>query len=103
MTATLRERAEHAAKYGSNLMVPARDIKQLLDELTSTEAVLTYTQETARLATETAERTEARTQAVRELHTRKDCPEGDYCEHCPCTCGDPWPCATRRALDGGPQ
>lgn len=32
MTATLRDRAEHAAKYGANLVVAATEIKQLLDE-----------------------------------------------------------------------
>ena len=32
MTATLRDRAEHAARYGANLVVPATEIKQLLDE-----------------------------------------------------------------------
>ena len=37
MTATLRKRAEHAAKYGSNLMVPAREIKQLLDDVDDLE------------------------------------------------------------------
>lgn len=84
MTATLRERAEHAAKYGSNLMVPARDIQRLLDQ---------------------AEQAEARIQTVRGMHQRADCTEGDYCEHCPCTCRAPgaWPCPTIRALDGDPQ
>lgn len=32
MTELLRERTEHAAKYGANLVVPAREIKQLLEE-----------------------------------------------------------------------
>lgn len=38
MTTTLRERAEHAAKYSSTLMVPARDIKQLLEQVNQAEA-----------------------------------------------------------------
>ena len=32
MSGTLRERAEHAAKSDANLVVPATEIKQLLDE-----------------------------------------------------------------------
>lgn len=32
MTATLRERTEHAARYGSNLVVPAREILALLNK-----------------------------------------------------------------------
>lgn len=38
MTATLRVRAEHAAKYGAHLVVPAREIKHLLDQLAEARA-----------------------------------------------------------------
>lgn len=37
MTELLRERTEHAAKYGANLIVPAREIKQLLDDVDDLE------------------------------------------------------------------
>lgn len=37
MTELLRERTEHAAKYGANLVVPAREIKQLFDEVNDLE------------------------------------------------------------------
>lgn len=45
MTVTLRERTEHAAKYGANLVVPAREIKQLLDEGDEYDQLLTRTGE----------------------------------------------------------
>lgn len=34
-----------------------------------------------------------------DRHQRTSCAEAQWCEHCPCECGEPWPCATRRALD----
>lgn len=79
MTVPLRDRAEHAAKYRANLVVPAVEIKQLLDER---DAALTA------LA------------AVRELHA--DDGTG-FCAHC--TRGRvypvPAPCATAALAEGG--
>lgn len=79
MTTPLRDRAEHASKYGANLVVPAVDIKQLLDGLDAANAA------TAR---------------VHELHTA----DGDgNCGHC--TRGRvypvPAPCDTAAALAEG--
>lgn len=45
MTATLRERAEHAARYGANLVVPATEVKTLLDEADEYDQVLSRTNE----------------------------------------------------------
>lgn len=95
MSTALRDRAEHAARYSTNLVVAAIEIKQLLDQ--RDQAV-----DTARTAQQRADDTETRIQAARELHQRTVCPEADYCEHCPCACGEAWPCATIRAIDETP-
>lgn len=42
MSATLRDRAEHAAKYNAHLVVPAREIKQILDERDDAEKRATH-------------------------------------------------------------
>jgi hypothetical protein len=51
MTVTLRDRAEHAAKYQKHLVIPAVELKQLLDELD----VMTSAAKAALDANQTAE------------------------------------------------
>ena len=112
--AALRARAEHAAKYGAQLVVPAVDVKTALERI---------------------EHAEARASAMRELHAPRDeqVIDGDCaaeeCDHedgCPtrsftvCTecyrmveesnryfgedgvSSVAYPCPTIRALDGAP-
>lgn len=93
MTATLRERSEHAARYSANLVVPALEIKALLDQLdvmaSAAKAALD-----ANLAAETA------ITRVRELHTAD---ADGVCPHC--TRGRlypvPAPCDSAAALAEG--
>ncbi|MGO2362175.1 MAG: hypothetical protein ACTH6N_13735 [Brachybacterium tyrofermentans] len=102
MTATLRERAEHAAKYGSNLVVPARELLALLDhaERPNSDALAAQWQAEAEPWREQAEWLSARLHAVHELHQ----PDADgNCGHC--TRGRlhpvPAPCDTATALAEG--
>ena len=74
---TLRDRAEHAAKYGANLVVPAREIKQLLDERDQAQALADAVQ------------------AVREEHVPEPGQGTAYC----CDCEQVMPCQTLRTLD----
>lgn len=62
MSATLRDRADHAARYGANLVVPATEIKQLLHELDVMTSV-------ARAALDTNLAAETALDRVRKLHT----------------------------------
>lgn len=79
MSATLRARAEHAAKYGAHLVVDARDIKQLHDELDQAHATI---------------------ETIKQLHPDDG---SGFCAHC--TRGRvymvPAPCATAAALAEG--
>lgn len=103
MTATLRERAEHAAKYGSNLVVPAAELLALLDRAALTDgadALAAQWQAEAEAWREQAEWLSARLHAVHELHK----PDADEnCAHC--TRGrlypTPAPCDTAAALAEG--
>lgn len=100
MTATLRERAEHAAKYSSNLVVPARELLALLDRSPGADALAAQWQTEAEPWREQAEQLSTRLHAVHELHQ----PDTDgNCGHC--TRGRlypvPAPCATVAALAVG--
>lgn len=101
MTATLRDRADHAAKYDHHLVIPARDIKQLLDQLDRAEATITELQ-LQRLDLGKAARTVAAIEAVRALHTPEEYsgggPETDDGSHYA-----EYPCPTITALDAAVQ
>lgn len=110
MTEILRERAEHAARYGANLVVPARQIKQILDQLAAlrtaasveglVRAIVAVTPCTCSAQRKRADRAEDHLQAVRKLHTADA--DGN-CSHC--TRGRlypvPAPCDSAAALAEG--
>ncbi|MGO2819460.1 MAG: hypothetical protein ACTIA5_01575 [Brachybacterium tyrofermentans] len=102
MTATLRERAEHAAKYGSNLVAPARELLALLDraDAANGDALAAQWQTEAEPWREQAEQLSTRLHAVHELHQLDA--DGN-CGHC--TRGRlypvPAPCDTVAALAEG--
>lgn len=100
MTTTLRERAEHAARYGSNLVVPARELLALLDRALGADALAAQWQAEAEPWREQAEWLSARLHAVHELHQPD---AGGNCGHC--TRGRlypiPAPCDTATALAVG--
>lgn len=90
-TVPLRVRAEHAAKYQKHIVVPAVDVKQLLDNLDTANAAL---------------------DRIRALHIPEEYsgggPEesdGVMCQHCLVDDGATfaeYPCPTIRALDRTP-
>lgn len=111
MSTPLRDRVEHAAKYGANLVVPAREIKQLLDErdaaLTAGADLLeSHTcGEQAERSYRRAARAEAALQRLRDLHLANT--DGDCAT---CTRGRvypiPAPCPTVEAAalaEGGEE
>lgn len=109
MTPTLRERTEHAAKYGAQLLAPACEIKQLFDELDALRtaekedglirAIAVVTPCTCSAQRGRAEQAEARIEAVRKLHSEA------YGFCVTCTRGRvyhvPAPCDTAAALAEG--
>lgn len=114
MTATLRERAEHAAKYDTHLVVPAREIKQLLDDRDQAQARIDHLREQHGTAVRekdeweaNAEQAEGVVVRVRAVHAPIDAvhePTGRHrqvCTGCGTDAGNwqPWPCPTVRALD----
>lgn len=107
MNTSLRDRAEHAAKYGANLVVTATEIKQLFTDRDQALERIDHLREQIgvevrdRLQWEAnAEQAESALERVRALHTTDA--EG-HCTHC--TRGRvypvPAPCATAASLAGG--
>lgn len=107
---SLRARTDHAAKYGANLVMPAREIKQLLDQLDQAKATIAELQ-LQRLDLGKYARTVAALEAVRALHSPEEysgggpeTDDGAICTHCLVDDGShyaEYPCPTIRALDGG--
>jgi len=85
------EAAEKQVEIRANDSIAARIARQNI------KAVEEWAKMTARL-----EAAEQAVQRVREMHHRDECGE---CDHCidPCGNGEPFPCSTIRALDGGEQ
>ena len=117
MTTPLRDRAEHAAKYDANLVVPARDIKDLLDQLDKAETARDDARSEARALAEELDRARlaeslhlehvAALNRIRQIHQGIDAihePTGkrrQVCTGCGTDNGgwQTWPCPTIRAIE----
>lgn len=120
MTTTLRTRAMHAAKYQKHIVVPAVDVKHLLDQLDQAHTAHTalrtlhrrfgiYEHEDACSNTSDEHREENHHEDSDDIgeYYCDQMPIGAVCDHCRDEDGErvDWPCATTQALakGGDPQ